>query len=137
MDVKNNNKTMKGGFKKLAQSGSKTNPMASGPTRPILSPKPTLVSGGWRVYSTGKPIRGPRPQKGGSSCAKPNQNGGSKSKKTKKAKKSKKPMPKDSAYCLRCQKVTKMLSQKERTTKNGRKQVVGKGDCGHEVFRFI
>ena len=118
MDVKHNNKTMKGGFKKLAQSGSKTNPMASGPTRPILSPRPTLVSGG-------------------ASCAKPNQNGGAKSKKTKKAKKSKKPMPKDCAYCLRCQKVTKMLSQKERTTKNGRKQVVGKGDCGHEVFRFI
>ena len=66
-------------------------------------------------------------------------NGGSKksSKKTKKAKKSKKPMPKGFAYCLICGKQTEMLNPETRTTKNGRKQMVGKGKCGHKVYRFI
>ena len=70
--------------------------------------------------------------------------GGSKTKKSTKSakvskKKSKKPMPKDSAYCLnpKCRKQVKMLTHKERTTKNGRKQLVGKGECGHDVYRFI
>ena len=116
MDVKNNNKTMKGGF------GAHDKMPKTGGFRKVT--KDSTYS-----YSNKKPIPTPAP----SSVTK----GGARSKKTKKAKKSKKPMPKDSAYCLRCQKVTKMLSQKERTTKNGRKQVVGKGECSHEVFRFI
>ena len=66
-------------------------------------------------------------------------NGGSKksSKKTKKTKKSKKPMPKGFAYCLICGKQTEMLNPETRTTKNGRKQMVGKGKCGDKVYRFI
>ena len=48
-------------------------------------------------------------------------------------------MPKDYAYCLnpKCRKQVKMLTHKERTTKNGRKQMVGEGKCGHKVYRFI
>ena len=92
-------------------------------------------------------------QKGGSSCAKPKQNGGSTAakpkqnggtkthshKKTKKVSKSKKktPMPKGFAYCLMCGKQTEMLNPETRTTKNGRKQLVGEGKCGHKVYRFI
>ena len=80
-------------------------------------------------------------QKGGSSCAKPLSGGSKKSKKdakkTKKAKKSKKPMPKGFAYCLLCSKQTEMLNPETRTTKNGRKQMVGEGKCGHKVYRFI
>jgi len=62
-----------------------------------------------------------------------------KTKKAKKAKKSKKPMPKGYGYCLnpKCRKQVKFLTHKETTTKNGRKQMVGKGECGHEVYRFI
>ena len=84
------------------------------------------------------------PMKGGSNCNKPPMAGGSSkkssnkaTKKTKKAKKSKKPMKKGDAYCLQCGKATEMLNPETRTTKNGRKQMVGKGKCGHKIFRFI
>ena len=118
----------------------RTTTTKSTPSTTRSTPMPTLRGGAAHV----KPM-----QNGGSSCNKPMQNGGSKSKKSskndtksskkeKKSKKSKKtPMPKDSAWCLRCQKATKMLTQKERTTKNGRKQLVAKGACGHEVYRFV
>ena len=111
-------------------------------TRPTMS-KPILRGGS----SSAKPM-----QKGGSSAVKPMQNGGSScakplsggskkskkdAKKTKKAKKSKKPMPKGFAYCLMCSKQTEMLNPETRTTKNGRKQMVGEGKCGHKVYRFI
>ena len=106
-------------------------------TRPTTT-RPTLRGG--------SPMAKPM-QKGGSSMAKPMdkpmQMGGSKkhthkkSKKTKKTKKSKKPMPKGFAYCLMCGKQTEMLNPETRTTKNGRKQLVGKGKCGHKVYRFI
>lgn len=64
--------------------------------------------------------------------------GGTK-KKSKKSSKSKSKMPEDHAYCLnpKCRKQVKMLTHKERKTKNGRKQLVGKGECGHDVYRFI
>ena len=59
-----------------------------------------------------------------------------KTKTSKKSKSSKKSMPKDNAYCLRCRKQTKMSDIKTKTTKNGRKQLVGMGDCKHTVYRF-
>ena len=59
-----------------------------------------------------------------------------KPKTSKKSKSSKKSMPKDNAYCLRCRKQTKMSDIKTKTTKNGRKQLVGMGDCKHTVYRF-
>jgi len=46
------------------------------------------------------------------------------------------PMPKDHACCLRCRKQTKMSDIKTKTTKNGRKQLVGMGECKHTVYRF-
>ena len=46
------------------------------------------------------------------------------------------PMPKDFACCLRCRKQTKMNDIKTKTTKNGRKQLIGMGACGHTVYRF-
>ena len=59
-----------------------------------------------------------------------------KTKTSKKSKSSKKSMPKDNAYCLRCRKQTKMSDIKTKTTKNGRKQLVGMGDCKHTVYTF-
>ena len=124
-------KSMKGGYK--ITSTTKATPTA----------KPTLHKGG---SSSVKPLKGGsssvKPQKGGSSCAKP-QNGGSKktkknAKKTKKTKKSKKPMPKGFAYCMnpKCRKQVKMLTEKSKTTKNGRTLLYGEGACGHTVYRF-
>jgi len=46
------------------------------------------------------------------------------------------PMPKDFACCLRCRKQVKMSNIVTKTTKNGRKQLVGTGSCGHTVYRF-
>ena len=117
---------------------TKSTPTTTRPTtRPTLtykggasSAKPMQKGGS----SSAKPM-----QKGGSSCNKPMQQGGSKKsshKKTKKAK-SKKPMPKGFAYCLMCGKQTEMHNPETRTTKNGRKQMVGEGKCGHKVYRFI
>lgn len=62
--------------------------------------------------------------------------GTKKSSKTKKSSSSKKSMPKDCAYCLICRKQTKMSDIKTKTTKNGRKQLVGMGECKHTVYRF-
>ena len=72
--------------------------------------------------------------------------GGSKTKKTskkdskspKKSKKSKKPMPKGYAYCMnpKCRKQVKMITEKSKTTKNGRSLLYGEGSCGHTVYRF-
>ena len=62
--------------------------------------------------------------------------GTKKSSKTKKSSSSKKSMPKDYAYCLICRKQTKMSDIKTKTTKNGRKQLVGMGECKHTVYRF-
>jgi len=58
-------------------------------------------------------------------------------KKTKKTKKTKKPMPKGFGYCTGCRKTMEMHTTQEKTTKNGRKQLVGKCKFGHSVFRFI
>jgi hypothetical protein len=112
------------------------------PTRAAIK----SMKGGYKITSTTKPTPTMNSymkpsmlsMKGGSSCVKP-QNGGSKKskKKDKKTKKNKKPMAKGFAYCLMCGKQTEMLNPETRTTKNGRKQMVGEGKCGHKVYRFI
>ena len=98
------------------------------------------LKGGYKVA----PPMKPNSLMGGASCNKPLAGGSKKSKKdakktkkVKKVKKSKKPMPKGFAYCLMCGKQTEMLNPETRTTKNGRKQMVGEGKCGHKVYRFI
>ena len=121
MTTKNVVKSLKGGYK-------------VSPTTTKASEKPTM-----------KPSMKLSSLTGGSSCDKPMLKGGSKkskkdtkkTKKVKKTKKSKKPMPKGFAYCLMCGKQTEMLNPETRTTKNGRKQMVGEGKCGHKVYRFI
>jgi hypothetical protein len=121
MTTKNVVKSLKGGYK-------------VSPTTTKASEKPTM-----------KPSMKLPSLTGGSSCDKPMLKGGSKkskkdtkkTKKVKKTKKSKKPMPKGFAYCLMCGKQTEMLNPETRTTKNGRKQMVGEGKCGHKVYRFI
>ena len=116
-------------------------------TRPVLK----SLKGGYTVSPTTKPHTKPTMNhtmklsslKGGSSLAKPLA-GGSKTKKasgekkSKKSNKSKKPMPKGYAYCMnpKCRKQVKMLTEKSKTTKNGRTLLYGEGACGHTVYRF-
>ncbi len=59
-------------------------------------------------------------------------------KKTKKTKKTKKPMPEGYARCMICDKAVKMINPSVKTTKNGRKRLTGKLECGHhQGNRFI
>ena len=59
-----------------------------------------------------------------------------KSKETKKS--SKKSMPAGYARCMICKKAVKMINPIVKTTKNGRKMLTGKLECGHhQGHRFI
>ena len=131
MSSNSNNKPMKGGSTKLnnGMKGGSTkliNGMKGGVGAITIKPPTTTKT------STTKPSM--TKLSGGS---KKSSKDHKKSKKTKKTKKSKKPMPKGFAYCLMCGKQTEMLNPETRTTKNSRKQLVGKGKCGHKVYRFI
>jgi hypothetical protein len=56
----------------------------------------------------------------------------------KKTKKTKKPMPEGYARCMICDKAVKMINPSVKTTKNGRKRLTGKLECGHhQGNRFI
>jgi len=56
----------------------------------------------------------------------------------KKTKKTKKPMPEGYARCMICNEAVKMINPSVKTTKNGRKRLTGKLECGHhQGNRFI
>jgi len=56
----------------------------------------------------------------------------------KKTKKTKKAMPEGFARCMICKKAVKMINPSVKTTKNGRKRLTGKLECGHhQGNRFI
>ena len=60
------------------------------------------------------------------------------SKKVKKSKSTKKAMPEGFAWCMKCKKAVKMVNTSVKTTKNGRKMLTGKLECGHhQGHRFI
>jgi len=60
------------------------------------------------------------------------------SKKVKKSKSTKKTMPEGYARCMICKKAVKMVNPSVKTTKNGRKMLTGKLECGHhQGNRFI
>jgi len=60
------------------------------------------------------------------------------SKKVKKSKSTKKAMPEGYARCMICKKAVKMINPSVKTTKNGRKRLTGKLECGHhQGNRFI
>lgn len=64
--------------------------------------------------------------------------GTKKSSKTKKSSSSKKSMPAGYARCMICKKAVKMINPIVKTTKNGRKMLTGKLECGHhQGHRFI
>ena len=53
-------------------------------------------------------------------------------------KSSKKAMPEGYARCMICNKAVKMVNPSVKTTKNGRKMLTGKLECGHhQGNRFI
>ena len=61
-----------------------------------------------------------------------------KSSKKSSKKTSKKAMPEGYARCMKCKKAVKMINPTVKTTKNGRKMLTGKLECGHhQGHRFI
>jgi len=48
-----------------------------------------------------------------------------------------KPMPKGYGCCFTCRKNSKIMSSEIKKTKNGRKQQVSLGECGHKMYRFV
>jgi hypothetical protein len=61
-----------------------------------------------------------------------------KSKKTKKGRvQCSKPIPKGYGCCFTCRKNSKIMSSEIKKTKNGRKQQVSLGECGHKMYKFV
>ena len=48
-----------------------------------------------------------------------------------------KPMPKGYGCCFTCRKNSKIMSSEIKKTKNGRKQEVSVGQCGHKMYKFV
>ena len=48
-----------------------------------------------------------------------------------------KPIPKGYGCCFSCRKNSKIMSSEIKKTKNGRKQQVSLGECGHKMYKFI
>ena len=80
-----------------------------------------------------------RTQKGGfnahTSTPKPTKGGGKR--KSKKAKKAKHPMKADEAYCVKCEKPMKRVTEKKDTMKNGRNFLRATDEHGHKMVRIV
>ena len=48
-----------------------------------------------------------------------------------------KPIPKGYGCCFSCRKNSKIMSSEIKKTKNGRKQQVSLGECGHKMYKFV